>query len=97
MSIEMMAVIIAAGAAGGLLKSLLEQNGKVALPKLETTADGQVYVHLGAVMNILVGAAAALTAAYSIPGFEAVGGFTAGMASAFIAEKGAEYTKTVTK
>jgi len=40
---ELMIMIAAAGAVGGLLKSLAEQKGAVALPYIETAQDGTVF------------------------------------------------------
>jgi hypothetical protein len=46
---ELIIIIAAAGAVGGLIKSLAEQKGAVALPCIETAQDGTKYVHLGGI------------------------------------------------
>ncbi len=78
-----------AGGMGGLLKSLLEGNGRIALPGLEVVKDmtgkDVHYVHLGFVANVLLGIGIAYFTTTDL-----VGAFTAGMASAFLAEKASE-------
>ncbi len=78
-----------AGGIGGLVKSLLEGNGRVALPSLETVKDAANqtvnYVHLGFLVNVVLGTAIAYFTTTDI-----MGAFTAGMASAFVAEKASE-------
>jgi hypothetical protein len=78
---------IVAGAVGGLLKSLLEQNGKIALPGYEVASDGTKYVHFGFGVNLLLGGAAGMFT------LDPVGAFAAGMSSAFIGEKVVERVK----
>ncbi len=75
-----------AGAAGGLVKSLVEQKGRVMLPKTEE-ADGTKYVHLGAIANIVLG----LIVAFYTTG-EPGAAFSAGITAAFLAEKLIERT-----
>lgn len=82
----MMVENIVAGAAGGFAKSLAEQNGRVALPKIEKNADGTTYVHFGFLLNIVLGAAAGVF----MP--DPVSAFTAGMSAAFVGEKIIERT-----
>ncbi len=79
-----------AGAVGGLAKSLAEQNGRIALPGLEKAADGTVYLHLGFITNVVLGAIVAFFMATNL--FTA---FTTGIAAAFIVEK--FFEKTVLK
>lgn len=75
-----------AGALGGLVKSIVEQKGKVALPKIEETIDeeGQKtkYVHLGATANVVLGAIVSYYMA-----LDALSGFTSGITAVFFAEK----------
>ena len=85
-------MIVAAGAVGGLLKSLMESNGRVALPRIETVTDSTgksvQYVYLGVVMNLLLGAGmAAVTATNPVTAL------AAGMATAFATEKAVEIGK----
>ncbi len=89
---QIVIIILVAGAIGGLIKSLMESNGHVVMPRIENVKDQNgnniYYVHLGFLMNVLLGAGAATIAA-STP--EAA--ITAGMATAFTAEKIAEIGK----
>lgn len=78
--------LILAGMAGGFVKSLVEQQGRVILPKIEE-ADGTKYVHLGALANMALGAIVAFYTATD-PG----AGFTAGVTAVFILEKLLERT-----
>ena len=92
---EPIVLVLVAGAAGGLLKSLMESNGRVAMPRVETvknaTGNDVHYVHLGVVMNLLLGAGmAAVTATTPITAL------AAGMATAFAAEKAVEIGKAKT-
>ncbi len=73
--------IAIAGAAGGFVKSLVEQNGAVILPKVEE-ADGTKYVHLGAIANIALGSMVAVYMAS-----EPLSAFTIGITAVFIVEK----------
>ena len=73
--------IAIAGAAGGFVKSLVEQQGRVLLPKIEET-EGNKYVHLGALTNMALG----LIVAFYMAG-DPSAAFTAGITSAFIVEK----------
>lgn len=82
--------IAIAGAAGGFVKSIVEQKGRVALPKIETsTEEGKKtkYVHLGAIANIAIGLIVAFYVA-DAPG----AAFTAGITAVFFAEKLLERT-----
>ena len=79
---EPIIIIAAAGASGGLIKSLVEQKGAVMLPKIETAQDGTTYVHLGGVANLILGAAMGVLTATT----PATAAF-AGISSAFLAEK----------
>lgn len=89
---EAIVTILIAGAIGGLIKSLMESNGRVVMPSIEHVKDlngNEVhYVHLGFLMNVLVGAGMSAMVADS-PGTA----ITAGMATAFTAEKLAEIGK----
>ncbi|MFZ3169423.1 MAG: hypothetical protein WA130_17550 [Candidatus Methanoperedens sp.] len=85
---ELIIIIAAAGAVGGLIKSLAEQKGAVALPCIETAKDGTKYVHLGGISNLVIGAAIAAVIA-TTPTTAVV----AGISSAFIAEKLLERAK----
>ncbi len=78
--------IAIAGAAGGFVKSLVEQKGRVVLLKLEES-DGTKYVHLGAIANMALGLAVAFYTA-----IDPTAGFTAGITAAFFAEKLLERT-----
>lgn len=75
-----------AGALGGLCKSLVEQKGRVLLPKVVTERDqsGQEskYVHLGFAVNVIIGA----IVSYYIS-VDPVGAFTEGVAAVFAIEK----------
>lgn len=86
-----MLIVAIAGAAGGLVKSLVEQNGKVALPKIEEGTDEKgdktKYVHLGAITNIVLGA---IVAFYTMQ--DPLAGFTAGITAVFAVEKLLERT-----
>lgn len=73
-----------AGAAGGFAKSLAEQNGRVALPKVEIAADGTKYVHFGFLLNVILGAFVGFLSP------DTVSAFTAGMSAAFLGEKAVE-------
>lgn len=73
--------IAIAGAAGGFVKSLVEQKGAVILPKIEET-EGNKYVHLGALTNMALGL---IVAFYMTT--EPLSAFTMGITSAFIVEK----------
>lgn len=79
---------ILAGAAGGFVKSLVEQKGAVVLPKIEET-EGTKYVHLGALANMALGLIVAYYTA-TTPGMA----FTAGITAVFFAEKLLERTPT---
>ncbi len=78
-----------AGGIGGLVKSLLEGKGRVALPSFEKVTDAAnqtvSYVHLGFLVNVVLGTAVAYFTTTDI-----MGAFTAGMATAFFAEKASE-------
>ena len=79
--------LIAAGAVGGLIKSLMEASGRVILPSIQKvndpiTKETTRYVHLGFVTNIILGGS---VGAYLSP--DLVGAFTAGLTSAFVLEK----------
>ena len=78
--------IAIAGAAGGFVKSLVEQKGAVILPKIEET-EGTKYVHLGAIANMALGLIVAFYTAS-----EPIMGFTAGITAVFFAEKLLERT-----
>ncbi len=83
---EQIIVIAVAGALGGLVKSLVEQKGRVMMPKTEEVKDekGDItkYVHLGAIANVAIGLIVAFYTAAD-PG----AGFTAGITAVFFAEK----------
>lgn len=79
-------LILAAGAIGGLLKSMIENKGRVFLPKLEITESG-TYIHFGFIMNMVVGAVAAFGIAATVPA-----ALTAGLSSAFLSESIMEKT-----
>ncbi len=83
-------VIALAGAVGGLIKSLVEQKGAVALPCIETHEDGTKYIHLGGITNLLIGGAMAVLLATG-----PVAALFYGIASAFIAEKILERAKDI--
>jgi hypothetical protein len=72
--------ILIAGALGGLLKSLMENQGRVTLPKLERATDGNNYVHFGFLLNLLLGAGTGIVAA------DPISAFTMGMSAAFVGE-----------
>lgn len=78
--------IAIAGMAGGFVKSLVEQKGRVILPKTEEVKDekGEItkYVHLGALANMALGAIVAFYTA-----IEPSAAFTAGVTAVFIVEK----------
>ncbi len=82
--------LLFAGAAGGFIKSLVEQKGAVMLPTIETTADGAKYVHLGFIGNVALGAVVAFYTAS-----EPTSAFTAGLTASFIAEKLIERTPAI--
>jgi len=81
-----------AGGIGGLVKSILEDKGRVALPYIEVVTDSslkvQKYVHLGFITNIILGT----TIAYFMT-TDLVGAFTTGLSTAFVAEKIVEKSK----
>ena len=81
--------IVTLGALGGLLKSLMEQKGKVALPKLEITKD-DTYIHFGFILNLVLGATVAM-----ITASDPAGAIAAGISSAFTIEKLIEYSPIV--
>ncbi len=80
-----------AGALGGFAKSLAEQKGKVALPRVEESDDGEghkvKYVHLGFAVNVVLGA---IVSAYMAS--DPLGAFTTGVTAVFIVEKFFEKT-----
>ena len=78
--------LLIAGAAGGFVKTLVEQKGRVMLPVIEI-ADGVKYVHLGAITNIILGA---IVAYYTT--LDPAAAFTTGLTTAFIIEKILERT-----
>ena len=79
--------VAVAGALGGIAKSLAEQNGRIVLPGLEKTSDGTVYLHLGFITNIILGAIVAYYTATN-----PLTAFTTGIAAVFIVEKFFEKT-----
>lgn len=81
--------LLFAGAAGGFVKSMVEQKGAVVLPTVEE-AQGTKYVHLGFVGNCALGA---LIAFYTAS--EPTSAFSAGLAASFIAEKLIERTPAI--
>lgn len=85
-------IVGVAGAVGGLLKSLVEQKGAVALPRIEVSQDGTKYIHLGFIANLIVGASVALLSALYSP-ITALSALFAGVSSAFLAEKFLEKAK----
>jgi hypothetical protein len=85
---ELMIMIAVAGAIGGLIKSLVEQKGAIALPGIEIAQDGTKYIHLGGAANLVIGAAMAILTATT----PATAVF-AGISSAFLAEKVLERAK----
>lgn len=87
---EPIIIITAAGAAGGLIKSLLEQKGKVALPGIEISQDGTKYIHLGGAANLVIGAAMAVLTATT-----PATAMLAGISSVFLAEKALERAKEI--
>ncbi len=86
--------IAIAGAAGGFVKSLVEQNGKVVLPYIEVSKDKEEkvskYVHLGFLFNVIIGA---IVAYYTMT--ETIAGFTTGVTAAFFIEKLLERTPVI--
>ena len=76
--------ILIAGAAGGLIKTLLEGGHKLAAPKFE-----EGYLYLGFLGNVLIGA----VVAYFLAG-DTISAFTAGITSNFIIEGFIERAKT---
>jgi hypothetical protein len=80
------AEIILVGALGGIAKSLMEENGRVALPYLEQS-DHIRYLHLGILFNIILGAIASYLFAKDT--FTA---FLIGGAAAFYLESALEKT-----
>jgi hypothetical protein len=87
---ELLITIAVAGAVGGLVKSLVEQKGKVALPGIEIAQDGTKYVHLGGAANLVLGAAMALLTTVT-----PAAAVFAGISSAFLAEKALERVKNL--
>jgi hypothetical protein len=83
--------ILIAGAIGGLLKSVMESQGRVSLPKLEITSDGN-YIHFGFLLNLVLGSIMAISAATDVSGAIAIG-----MSAAFVGEKIVEHTPIVKK
>ncbi len=81
---DMVIQLAISGAIGGFAKSLVEQNGRIALPKREK---GTEYVHLGFVANVALGAIVAFYMATN-----SATAFTSGIAAAFIVEKFIEKT-----
>lgn len=85
--------IAIAGAAGGFVKSLVEQNGKVVLPyveKTESNGEKNKYLHLGFLLNLILGA---IVSYYTMA--DTITGFTTGVTSAFFVEKLLERTPAV--
>lgn len=78
--------LLIAGAAGGFVKTLVEQKGRVMLPTVEV-AEGTKYVHLGAIANMTLGM---IIAFYTTQ--DPASAFTAGITAAFFAEKLLEHT-----
>ncbi len=78
--------ILIAGAAGGFVKTLVEQKGRVMLPIIEKT-DSIKYVHLGAITNIIIGA---IVAYYTT--IDPAAAFTTGITAVFLVEKIIEKT-----
>lgn len=78
--------IAIAGAFGGLVKSILENKGRVILPYIEIIKDKNnnsvPYVHLGFISNMLLGA---FISYYTMPNIASA--FTTGISSAFLSEK----------
>ena len=72
--------LIIAGAAGGFVKSLLESDGRVLLPKLEKTTDGNTYIYFGFLLTVILGAVASLATN------DPLAAITAGMSVAFVGE-----------
>jgi hypothetical protein len=85
---ELIIIIAVAGAIGGLIKSLIEQKGAIALPGIEIAQDGTKYIHLGGVANLAIGAAMAVLTATT-----PATALFAGISSAFLAEKALERAK----
>ena len=83
--------IAIAGAAGGFVKSLVEQHGAVILPKVEET-DGIKYVHLGALANMALGL---IVAFYTTT--DTAAAFSMGLTAVFIIEKLFERAPIITK
>ena len=83
--------IAIAGAAGGFVKSLVEQNGAVLLPSIENSKNESgkevKYIHLGAIANIALGLIVAFYTAA-----EPAAAFCAGITAVFFAEKLLERT-----
>jgi len=79
---EPITMIAVSGGIGGLIKSLVEQKGAVALPRIEIGPDGTRYVHLGGVTNLIIGGVMAVLTAT-----DPVTAIGAGISSAFLAEK----------
>lgn len=84
-------VLLCAGAAGGFVKSLIEQHGSVVLPTVEE-AQGTKYVHLGFIGNVILGAVIAVYTAS-----DPASAFTAGLTAVFIAEKLIERAPAIIK
>ncbi len=85
---EAVVLIVIAGAVGGFVKSLVEQNGAVVLPKIEVAQDGTQYIHGGFITNMITGAVGAV-----ITTATPLAALMAGMSSAFVLEKAAEIAK----
>lgn len=71
-----------AGALGGFAISLAEQNGRIALPRIETASDGTKYLHLAFLTNVILGA---IVSAYMATNLFTA--FTTGIAAVVIVEK----------
>jgi hypothetical protein len=85
-----------AGAIGGIVKSLMESNGRVALPAFEvvTDATGKAtkYIYLG-----FVGAGILGFAAGGFLSVDLMSAFLAGMSSSFVLEKMIEKSPEIIK
>ncbi len=78
--------MLIAGAAGGFVKTLVEQKGRVMFPIIEKS-DSIEYVHLGAITNIILGA---IVAYYTT--LDPAAAFTTGITAVFFVEKILERT-----
>ncbi len=89
---EQIVYLLIAGAVGGLLKSMMESNGRMVMPSIEHVKDSngndRHYVHLGFLMNVILGAGMGGLATDTI-----AAAVTTGMATAFTAEKIVEVGK----